>query len=425
MRAVAVDQYTLDGKFVKTWDKISKVNVASSSIYAVIKGNKEQAGGYKWKKHIPETTLTDEYKKKVFNLVGNQVEVIGEYINSITPILMHCDKGHTFEIRPNNFISRKGCPICRTKQQQLNHRLTNEQVVTRIFNKYRGRIELLSEYKSGEELVKYRCNKCGAVYEVRGEYILNTKRNLKCDCKQHNKNLMTDSEFKNRVYELVGDEYTPLSNYVNSATHILMKHNTNGNIFKVTPNNFLRGTRDPAIRMTRRKSQKYFEEEVLAKGGGNYIVCGKYIRDDIKIEFKNTETNTKFYMTPSNFLNGKREPNRTGISRGEYFISKYLSNKNVIYNMQYVILINNRHLRADFYLPKYNAFIEFDGEQHHEAVKLFGGEEALRKTQERDALKNAYAYEHGIKMIRIPYCYLNHIKEFLDPFFAKNEPIKK
>lgn len=108
---------------------------------------------------------------------------------------------------------------------------------------------------------------------------------------------------------------------------------------------------------------------------------------------------------------------------GETTILNYLKSNNVEYIYQYKIRTENRTLLPDFYLPEYNTFIEFDGEQHHKAKDFFGGKEGLRKTQERDALKNAYAYENGVKMVRIPYCYLNHIKEFLDQFFAKNEPI--
>lgn len=49
------------------------------------------------------------------------------------------------------------------------------------------------------------------------------------------------------------------------------------------------------------------------------------------------------------------------------------------------------------------AFIEFDGVQHTQAVDWWGGEEGLRKTQERDRIKNEFAIEQGIKMIRIPF----------------------
>lgn len=58
-------------------------------------------------------------------------------------------------------------------------------------------------------------------------------------------------------------------------------------------------------------------------------------------------------------------------------------------------------LRFDFYLPDYNACIEYDGEQHY-----FGWSHdlnSLKINQYRDEIKNQYCAKHGIKLIRIPY----------------------
>lgn len=43
--------------------------------------------------------------------------------------------------------------------------------------------------------------------------------------------------------------------------------------------------------------------------------------------------------------------------------------------------------RFDIYLPKYKIAIEYQGLQHFEAIDFFGGEEGLRKNQERDRKK--------------------------------------
>ena len=47
--------------------------------------------------------------------------------------------------------------------------------------------------------------------------------------------------------------------------------------------------------------------------------------------------------------------------------------------------------------------IEFDGPQHFVAVAHFGGETALKQTQENDKIKNEYAFKHNISLVRIPY----------------------
>ena len=57
----------------------------------------------------------------------------------------------------------------------------------------------------------------------------------------------------------------------------------------------------------------------------------------------------------------------------------------------------NAHLRLDFYLPDYNTIIEFDGEQHYKES------EELVDIQFRDKVKDNWALENNIKLIRIPF----------------------
>ncbi len=57
--------------------------------------------------------------------------------------------------------------------------------------------------------------------------------------------------------------------------------------------------------------------------------------------------------------------------------------------------------RFDFFLPKYNRLIEFDGIQHYEEVDYFTA--SLEKVQEHDKIKNQWAKESNIDLVRIPY----------------------
>jgi hypothetical protein len=64
-------------------------------------------------------------------------------------------------------------------------------------------------------------------------------------------------------------------------------------------------------------------------------------------------------------------------------------------------------LKFDFYLPKQQILIEYDGEQHF-TPQSFGdtkhtGEEKLALTQQYDEIKNNWCKENNIKLIRIPY----------------------
>jgi hypothetical protein len=69
-------------------------------------------------------------------------------------------------------------------------------------------------------------------------------------------------------------------------------------------------------------------------------------------------------------------------------------------------------LRFDYYVPKFNILIEYDGEQHYKPSKIFGGEETFIKTQEHDKRKNEYCLKNNIILIRIPY-FAKNIEDYL------------
>lgn len=76
-------------------------------------------------------------------------------------------------------------------------------------------------------------------------------------------------------------------------------------------------------------------------------------------------------------------------------------------------------MRYDFYLPKKNLLIEYNGEQHYEPRKVFGGEEAFTKRKEYDKLKENYAKTNGFELLVIPYWKFGNIEEMLDESIGK------
>ena len=66
-------------------------------------------------------------------------------------------------------------------------------------------------------------------------------------------------------------------------------------------------------------------------------------------------------------------------------------------------LIEISSLRFDFYLPKFNVLIEYQGEQHYKSIEKWGGEEAFKDRVKKDNMKRSYCNEKHIKLIEIPY----------------------
>ena len=90
-------------------------------------------------------------------------------------------------------------------------------------------------------------------------------------------------------------------------------------------------------------------------------------------------------------------------SIGEQNIELLLKENNISYIKEFKF--NDLGLyRFDFYLPEYNRLIEFDGKQHfQECGGAWDTDDSLKQRQERDKIKNQYALDNNIDLIRIPY----------------------
>lgn len=111
-------------------------------------------------------------------------------------------------------------------------------------------------------------------------------------------------------------------------------------------------------------------------------------------------------------------------SYGEEATKEVLSNNNIEYISQYSFDDCNSYLNAplrfDFYLPEHNCCIEIDGRQHFIPISRFGGEEAFKRLQENDKIKNNYCVKNHIKMIRIKYNRESNIKEIIYKSLVEN-----
>lgn len=124
----------------------------------------------------------------------------------------------------------------------------------------------------------------------------------------------THEEFIKEVYELVGDEYTVLSEYVTQLIKVKFRHNCDNcdnYEFEMLPTNFLQGKRCPYCSKKLRKDTELFKKIVYKMVQDEYTVFGEYINAKTKIKFRhNCEfcNNYEFEMTPDSFMQGCRCP---------------------------------------------------------------------------------------------------------------------
>lgn len=107
------------------------------------------------------------------------------------------------------------------------------------------------------------------------------------------------------------------------------------------------------------------------------------------------------------------------VSYHNMYIDQFLSKNKIKHIPEYSIIIDNVRYRYDFYLPDYDLFIEYDGEQHYIPSKYKGNDmeanlQLLKKIQERDKIKNQYCEENNIELLRIPYWEKENIETIIN-----------
>ena len=106
---------------------------------------------------------------------------------------------------------------------------------------------------------------------------------------------LTTAEFKQRIYDAVGDEYTLIGEYDGVSKNVKLKHETCGYLYKVTPTNFYKGNRCPACALksfsAKEKQivsfiQSFYPNEIKENIKINNVEVDIYIPDkNIAIEF--------------------------------------------------------------------------------------------------------------------------------------------
>ena len=87
------------------------------------------------------------------------------------------------------------------------------------------------------------------------------------------------------------------------------------------------------------------------------------------------------------------------------YTQKLYKQYNVIYQHRPFFLKTEigGQMSYDVYIAGLNVAIEYQGKQHFEPVEFFGGEEAFKKTVERDKLKKELSQHNGVKLVYINY----------------------
>ena len=196
-----------------------------------------------------------------------------------------------------------------------------------------------------------------------------------------------------------------------------------GNTYMVRIHDLKRRQRCAYCTGRKRESTETFSKEVQCLTNGEYSLIGEYTKANDYVKIKHLKCGTIYEVTPHNFKKGKRCP-VCRKSIGESIIKNILEDNMIDYESpkKFNDLYIEALLHYDFYLPKYNILIEYQGEQHYFPVEHFGGIKKFEKQKEHDELKRKYALDNNYMLLEIPYKVKTYksIRNYIDTAIKQN-----
>lgn len=402
-----------------------------------------------------------KYTKELFINRANEIHnnkydySLVEYINSKTNVIILCKTHGVFEQSPNRHLSGNGCIQCGYVRD------TTESYINKAKKIHNDKYDYsLVEYINCRERVKIICPIHGIFYQIANYHLSG------CGCKKCIKRHKTLNYFTDKARKIHGDAYDyTLTEYINSNLKVKITCKQHG-VFEQTPKSHISGSGCPECSIVKDTKETFINKANIIHGCKydyslvEYVNCKTKIKilckqhgvfeqipyyhlskNGCKMCSKSYKKTTIYFINKANIIHDNKYDyslveydgmdnkvkiiclehgvfeqrasdhlNNSGCpicksSKGELKIKKILEFNNIKYQQQQKFDgCKYKHILSfDFYLPKDNICIEFDGRQHFEIVEKWGGIEYLKEQIIKDDIKNSYCKDNNIILIRIKY----------------------
>jgi len=321
------------------------------------------------------------------------------YINTTTKVKIICPKHGEFMQTPIMHKSKQGCPKCSNT-----FKYNIESFLETLYYKYPE----YSKYDFSKFIYKNMFVKGIVICPEHGEFLRTPNDLLHTNnkCPTCFKNFQKKGLNKKSIYEHIEDFKKVHSNkyeYLFEDTlkiicpehgEFIQKINShkNGHGCPKCASNLIKAPRKIIIDHIKDFKNVHLDKYSYIIDFNNNLKA----KDKIKII---CPEHGEFIQEINSHKNGHGCP-RCSESKGERRVREFLESNNINYSQE--VKLFDKY-RFDFYLEELNTVIEYDGKQHFEPVNHFGGLEGLKKTQERDKIKEDYCLKNDIRIIRIGY----------------------
>ena len=372
------------------------------------------------------TRTTEDFICKAKKVFGDRYDYSKvEYINAQSYVTIICPEHGEYRIRACNHIQGHGCAKC-----SKNKRYTTESFIE-LAREVHGNFYDYSEteYVNAKTKVKIICPTHGVFWQIPSNHIKGV-RCPHCGGEIGGQKISSNTdEFVGKATNIHGGRYDFSKVVYVSATHKVLVICPLHGEFMMTPQNILAGHGCPICagnvpldtkEFVKRSNEihdnlyDYSETEYINNHEKVCIICHQKNRFG--------KEHGRFWQNPASHMKGVGCP-KCKSSKLEKEVRSILENQRIIFEEQKTFdwLIDVGHMYLDFFLPEYGVGIECQGIQHFVPYEVWGGEDSLKRIQNRDVLKKALCEKHEIEVlyfsnlrIKYPYPVIENIQILLE-----------
>ena len=303
-----------------------------------------------------------EFMEKFYekNKHAQNIEILGDYINTNTKILCRCKiDGYEWQVTPNALLTHNyGCPKCAGKYR------THDEFI-KLMKEKQPNIQVLGDYINTNTKILCKCKIDGHEWEPTPSSLLQGTGCPKCAGVVK----PTTEEFIAKVKQ-INSNIDILGTYVNSSTKILCKCKVCGHEWTPTPDSLLQGSGCPKCNIS--KGEKRIAQ-YLDNLGIDYTYDKPYFKDLVAVSGSPLRPD---FIIPS-------------------------------------LKIWIEYDGIQHYEP-----IDFTGKMSEQQIQS-----NFKKVQENDQIKNQYAKDNNWTLIRIPYYDYDNIEQILAAYIEQEQVI--
>lgn len=379
----------------------------------------EKSGIMGYRKYSPCIKCNEVYSR-LSNALGFEKDLldkfgdtagfnVNDYINNKSVVKLTCPEHGDISGLPGNVLKREHlCSVC------AGYKLDKASFVARAKELHSDKYDYSKvKFVCSSDKVTIICRKHGQFMQTPFMH-LNGRGCSKCAAEDSR---ISEEEFLDRAKKKHGNKYK-YSNY-KKATELVTIECPKHGYFEQKAASHLDGR---GCKKCGDDKQSLTTEEFISRAkkvhGDKYDYTKTvYRRSDIKVTIA-CKKHGDFLSRPGDHLQ-KRGCPKCKESKGETAIRTHLENQAIEHVQE--CMFDGCGFRWDFYLPDYDLFIEFHGQQHYGPVERFGGMPAYRIAKANDKTKVELLTKLGANMLIIKY---DKIKSVADLINKKIESLK-